>query len=183
MSKSLASERSISRMVCGLLLAAVLVIRQLSAAHVSEAATLTADPRVTALEGRLSAQHWPMALFVASADGSYGAAAGTADADTGRALTMDTPVRVASITKTFVAATLLRLWSKGASISMRRSGHSSRQSSTGCYAATASTLVGSQSGIFSAIAPALRATAVTRASGRPCSPIPPGSGRARIRCA
>jgi D-alanyl-D-alanine carboxypeptidase len=38
------------------------------------------------------------------------AASGAADADMGRALTVDTPLRIASNTKTFTAATALRLW-------------------------------------------------------------------------
>lgn len=41
------------------------------------------------------------------------AAAGEAD-PSGRAMTVDTPVRIASITKTYVAATILRLWETGA---------------------------------------------------------------------
>lgn len=40
------------------------------------------------------------------------AASGTANAD-GRAMTADTPIRIASITKTFVAAAVLRLWEQG----------------------------------------------------------------------
>lgn len=51
-----------------------------------------------------------MAIFVVSVEGSAAAATGLADAETGRAMTVDTPVRVASVTKTLVAATLLRLW-------------------------------------------------------------------------
>ena len=43
---------------------------------------------------------------------SYSAAAGVADPD-GRAFTPDTPLRIASNTKTFTAATILRLWEKG----------------------------------------------------------------------
>ncbi|MEO1240740.1 MAG: serine hydrolase domain-containing protein [Pseudomonadota bacterium] len=43
---------------------------------------------------------------------SYSAAAGVADAD-GRIFTADTPLRIASNTKTFTAATVLRLWEDG----------------------------------------------------------------------
>lgn len=43
---------------------------------------------------------------------SYSAAAGVADPD-GRAFTADTPLRIASNTKTFTAATVLRLWEDG----------------------------------------------------------------------
>lgn len=43
---------------------------------------------------------------------SYAAAAGAADSD-GRAFTPDTPLRIASNTKTFTAATVLRLWEDG----------------------------------------------------------------------
>lgn len=51
-----------------------------------------------------------MAVFIAGAE-ARGAAAGEAAA--GTPLTVDTPVRIASNTKTFVAATLLRLWEQG----------------------------------------------------------------------
>lgn len=43
---------------------------------------------------------------------SYAAAAGVADPE-GRAFTVDTPLRIASNTKTFTAATILRLWEQG----------------------------------------------------------------------
>lgn len=43
----------------------------------------------------------------------YGAASGLADFDTKRPMTVDTPLRIASNTKTFVAATALRLWEEG----------------------------------------------------------------------
>lgn len=43
---------------------------------------------------------------------SYAAAAGAADSD-GRAFTPDTPLRIASNTKTITAATVLRLWEDG----------------------------------------------------------------------
>jgi len=44
----------------------------------------------------------------------WGIATGMADASIARSLTIDTPLRVASNTKTFVAATVLRLWEQGA---------------------------------------------------------------------
>lgn len=43
----------------------------------------------------------------------YGAAQGFADADTKRPMTVDTPLRIASNTKTFVSAAALRLWEQG----------------------------------------------------------------------
>jgi D-alanyl-D-alanine carboxypeptidase len=53
------------------------------------------------------------AIVLVSRDGSLRAAAsGTASPD-GAVMTADTPVRVASITKTFVAAATLRLWEEG----------------------------------------------------------------------
>lgn len=53
------------------------------------------------------------AMAVIDRDGLSSAAIGTAD-PAGTAMTPDTPVRVASITKTFVAATVLRYWEEGA---------------------------------------------------------------------
>jgi D-alanyl-D-alanine carboxypeptidase len=53
-----------------------------------------------------------MAVAVLDAGHVWGAAAGPADGG-GRALTIDTPLRVASNTKTFVAATCLRLAARG----------------------------------------------------------------------
>lgn len=43
----------------------------------------------------------------------WGISSGMADSAAGRPLTVDTPLRVASNTKTFVAATVLRLWEQG----------------------------------------------------------------------
>lgn len=43
----------------------------------------------------------------------WGISSGMADSVAGRPLTVDTPLRVASNTKTFVAATVLRLWEQG----------------------------------------------------------------------
>jgi D-alanyl-D-alanine carboxypeptidase len=56
-----------------------------------------------------------MAIYVAGAGTPrpHGAAAGLADPNTGRRMTPHTPLRVASNTKTFVAATVLRLWEQG----------------------------------------------------------------------
>src|SRR3546814_13205009 len=53
-----------------------------------------------------------MAVFITgeSVSRRQGAAAGLADADSGQRLTIDTPLRIASNTKMFVAATVLRLW-------------------------------------------------------------------------
>lgn len=55
----------------------------------------------------------PTAIFVTGrgVPTAYGAASG--EADVGIALTVDTPLRLASNTKTFVAATALRLWETG----------------------------------------------------------------------
>jgi len=55
----------------------------------------------------------PTAIFVTGRGVTtpYGAASG--EADVGTALTVDTPLRLASNTKTFVAATALRLWETG----------------------------------------------------------------------
>ncbi|PQV49764.1 D-alanyl-D-alanine carboxypeptidase [Paraburkholderia sp. BL21I4N1] len=63
----------------------------------------------------LSAASAPMALFVTGngLPAPFGAAAGMADASINRPLTVDTPLRIASNTKTFVAATLLKLWEQG----------------------------------------------------------------------
>jgi D-alanyl-D-alanine carboxypeptidase len=71
------------------------------------------DPRAVKLETSLAAQAQPVAVYVTGDGGDYGAATGMADADAGRRLTPDTPMRIASNTKTFVAATVLRLWEQG----------------------------------------------------------------------
>jgi D-alanyl-D-alanine carboxypeptidase len=56
-----------------------------------------------------------MAVYVTGAGvpRPYGAAAGDADAVANRPLTVDTPLRIASNTKTFTAASILRLWELG----------------------------------------------------------------------
>lgn len=63
----------------------------------------------------LGRQPAAMALYVTGKglDRPWGIAQGMADATTGRPLSVDTPLRVASNTKTFVAATVLRLWERG----------------------------------------------------------------------
>ncbi len=53
----------------------------------------------------------PHAIVAIGGESSIEVASG--EAEPGRALTVDTPVRIASNTKTFVAATLLRLWEQG----------------------------------------------------------------------
>jgi D-alanyl-D-alanine carboxypeptidase len=60
----------------------------------------------------VAALEYPAAVFVTGKDGArgHGSASGLADPRTGRKLTVDTPVRIASNTKTFTAATVLRLW-------------------------------------------------------------------------
>lgn len=74
-----------------------------------------ARPQPTALESTLRSASYPMAVYVTGAGTPrpYGAAAGDADAATNRPLTIDTPLRVASNTKTFTAASILRLWEMG----------------------------------------------------------------------
>ncbi len=52
-----------------------------------------------------------IAVIGPTAEKSYAAAAGVADPD-GRAFTPETPLRIASNTKTFTAATIMRLWEK-----------------------------------------------------------------------
>jgi D-alanyl-D-alanine carboxypeptidase len=71
-------------------------------------------PRPEVLTAALQ-QHAAMAVFVSgkSVPNPWGVAAGMADASTARLLSPDTPLRVASNTKTFVAATVLRLWEQG----------------------------------------------------------------------
>ncbi|HEX8301409.1 serine hydrolase domain-containing protein [Sphingomonas sp.] len=80
---------------------------------VSTPAAVQLDPRETALAARLAAEPVPLAVYVIGDGKGYGASAGMADVDAKRRFTSDTPVRVASNTKTFVAATVLRLWEQG----------------------------------------------------------------------
>jgi D-alanyl-D-alanine carboxypeptidase len=72
--------------------------------------------RPEVLTAALQEQHAAMTVFVSGKNVSnpWGIAAGMADASIARPLTTDTPLRVASNTKTFVAATVLRLWEQGA---------------------------------------------------------------------
>lgn len=72
-----------------------------------------ADPRGEALRAQVAALPHPTAVFVIGAGKEYGTASGKADPASGAALTPDTPMRIASNTKTFVAATVLRLWEQG----------------------------------------------------------------------
>lgn len=68
--------------------------------------------KLIAALGRASA---PMAIYVTGHGVAtpWGAAAGMADASVNRPLTTGTPLRIASNTKMFVAATVLRLWEQG----------------------------------------------------------------------
>jgi D-alanyl-D-alanine carboxypeptidase len=66
-----------------------------------------------ALEAKVSTLIHPTAIFVTGGGKDHGAATGHADIDTGRFFSVDTPMRIASNTKTFVAATVLRLWEQG----------------------------------------------------------------------
>jgi D-alanyl-D-alanine carboxypeptidase len=67
--------------------------------------------RPEVLTAALQQQHAAMAIFVAGKNvpNPWGVAAGMVDTSIARLLTTDTPLRVASNTKTFVAATVLRL--------------------------------------------------------------------------
>jgi D-alanyl-D-alanine carboxypeptidase len=55
----------------------------------------------------------PMAIYVAGAGAGTPAGSAEGEAAPGVPLTADTPLRIASNTKTFVAATVLRLWEQG----------------------------------------------------------------------
>jgi D-alanyl-D-alanine carboxypeptidase len=102
-----------------LIIAALIPILASALAACAPQALQTAEPPRTELqssvEAAVAAGADPIAIYVTGAgvERPYGAAAGKADPTTGRALTPETPVRVASNTKTFVAATILRLWEKG----------------------------------------------------------------------
>ena len=76
---------------------------------------LPADDQPAALKRALEDLAAPTAIYVTGAGVArpFGAAAGLADPHTERALTPDTPMRIASNTKTFTAATVLRLWEQG----------------------------------------------------------------------
>lgn len=60
-------------------------------------------------------QQIPLALYATGKglERPWATAAGIADEQAGRPMSVDTPLRVASNTKTFVAATVLRLWERG----------------------------------------------------------------------
>lgn len=81
----------------------LLLVTPLSAAH------------AVTLEAAVAGEPRPTAMFMTGTGVAepHGAAAGEADAAAGRALTIDTPLRTASNTKTFVAAAALRLWEQG----------------------------------------------------------------------
>lgn len=63
----------------------------------------------------VSEQRIPLALYATGQglERPWATAAGMADEQTGRPMSLDTPLRVASNTKTFVAATILRFWERG----------------------------------------------------------------------
>ena len=65
------------------------------------------------VEAELAVVGKPAAIFVTGGGAEQAYADGLADPATGRALTVDTPVRIASNTKTFTAAAVLRLWEQG----------------------------------------------------------------------
>jgi D-alanyl-D-alanine carboxypeptidase len=80
------------------------------------AVALAAAPSAWAnasVEAELAAIGKPAAIFVTGGGADQGYADGLADPATGRELTVDTPVRIASNTKTFTAAAVLRLWEQG----------------------------------------------------------------------
>lgn len=80
------------------------------------AVALAAAPQAwanAAVEAQLAAIGKPAAVFVIGDGPKQGYADGLADPATGRELTVDTPVRIASNTKTFTAAAVLRLWEQG----------------------------------------------------------------------
>lgn len=60
----------------------------------------------------LAAAHRGAAVAIVTPLGMFSDAAGKADPD-GRAMTPDTPLRIASLTKSFTAAAILRLWETG----------------------------------------------------------------------
>ncbi|MDO1559582.1 serine hydrolase domain-containing protein [Brevundimonas sp. 2R-24] len=72
-------------------------------------------PGAAQLEQALSASGRGAAVWIAGAGVAepYGAAAGLADVQAGRPMTVDTPLRIASNAKIFTAATVLRLWEQG----------------------------------------------------------------------
>lgn len=77
--------------------------------------TLPPARQQQALEAQVMAQPVPVSIYVmgGTLPRPVAAASGFADPDSGRKLTTDTPLRIASNTKTFVAATVLRLHERG----------------------------------------------------------------------
>ncbi|MEO5866631.1 MAG: serine hydrolase domain-containing protein [Sphingomonas sp.] len=71
-------------------------------ASIATATAATAARDQAALTQVVSAQQFPLAVYVIDGREHYGAAKGPLD--------VDTPMRIASNTKTFVSATVLRLW-------------------------------------------------------------------------
>src|SRR5690606_5423625 len=85
---------------------------RMSLAALAAATLLAASPAEAELPAAVAALPRPSAVYLEGRclPQGRGAAAGLADADAGRAMTVDTPLRIASNTKTFTAATALRLW-------------------------------------------------------------------------
>lgn len=84
----------------------------MSLAVLAAATLLTASPAEVELQAAVAALPRPSAIHLEGRCLPQGrsAAVGLADADAGRPMTVDTPLRIASNTKTFTAATALRLW-------------------------------------------------------------------------
>ena len=77
--------------------------------------TAIARPEPATLKTALEQQTRPMVVFVTgkAVAKPWGVAEGVADPASDRPVTVDTPFRIASNTKTFVAVTILRLWEQG----------------------------------------------------------------------
>jgi D-alanyl-D-alanine carboxypeptidase len=88
------------------------MFRTAIAAALLLAAPASAQDR-QALEASIAPLAESTAVFVIGDGSGHGAAKGWADQAGKRPLTVDTPMRIASNTKTFVAATVLRLWEQG----------------------------------------------------------------------
>lgn len=84
----------------------------MSLAVLAAATLLAASPAEAELQAAVAALPRPSAIHLEGRclPQGRGAAVGLADADAGRPMTVDTPLRIASNTKTFTAATALRLW-------------------------------------------------------------------------
>ncbi|HTU10402.1 MAG TPA: serine hydrolase domain-containing protein [Allosphingosinicella sp.] len=72
-----------------------------------------ANAQAPAAQQQPEAPRRPMALYVAGAGAAAPGGSAEGEAAPGVPLTVNTPLRIASNTKTFVAATLLRLWEQG----------------------------------------------------------------------